>query len=220
MAVTLGFKKPPPGGTDYMPTPPVPPGGTDAGAAPAAPAGGNFMTPENINQGLANLNFGQAPPPVPVPTIAPVPGLGGPPPPPPPGLVPTAQQAPAPAAAVGGVPQGFVPAGASAAAGQASATLAAPTSKIVAPRVTAEQGGFKVFEALQQAMYGAQFDPVRQELTRQQGLADEQLKAQLAQSGLARSGTGIGRVGRLGARHRPGAPPRFRFLSPDARCLQ
>src|SRR4029453_12610685 len=88
MAVTLGFKKPPPGGTDYMPTPPVPPGGTDAGAAPAAPAGGNFMTPENINQGLANLNFGQAPPPVPVPTIAPVPGLGGPPPPPPPGPAP------------------------------------------------------------------------------------------------------------------------------------
>jgi hypothetical protein len=76
-------------------------------------------------------------------------------------------------------------------AGQASAASVAPPPLINAPRITAEQGGFTDFDALQRALYESQFRPVQRELQRQQGLADEQLKARLAQAGISDSGTGI-----------------------------
>ena len=62
---------------------------------------------------------------------------------------------------------------------------------ITAPHVTAEQGGFQNFDQLQNALYHSQFDPTQRELTRQQGLADQRMAAQLAQAGIAESGTGV-----------------------------
>jgi hypothetical protein len=105
------------------------------------------------------------------------------------GAVPTAGVAAAPAAAAGVTPTGATPT-----AGSATATMAAAPPKIVAPTVSAEQGGFTDFNALEQAIYHSEFDPQQRELTRQQGLADEQLKAQLARAGLSASGTGTGQL--------------------------
>lgn len=197
MAYTLGFT--PPGPTDLdllakkgLVPPPV--GGTDAGGQPAANA--NFFAGQPIATGLTNLNFGQAPTPVAPPILTPTPAPQAgqidwskvPTPtgavPATAGLVPTAQQAAAPAAAQGVTPT----------AGTATAASVAPPPTIVAPKVSAEQGGFKDFNELQQAIYRSEFDPVQRELTRQQGLADEQLKAQLAKAGLSTSGTGTGQL--------------------------
>jgi len=69
-------------------------------------------------------------------------------------------------------------------------TVGAPPT-IQAPTVQAEQGGFNNFDQLQNSIYHSQYDPVSRELTRQGGLADEKLTAQLAQAGIAESGTGV-----------------------------
>jgi hypothetical protein len=71
-------------------------------------------------------------------------------------------------------------------------TVAAAPGAIRAPQVAAAQGGFQDFDALQQSMYESQFNPVNRELERQRGMADERLAAQLAQAGIAESGTGVG----------------------------
>lgn len=153
-------------------------------------ATGNYFTQQPIDQGLKNLKFGQATTPITAPTINPsgAPTFTG--------AVPTAGQAAAPGAAVGGMPTGAVPTGVTPTAGSATAAQAAAPPSIVAPHVTAEQGGFTDFEALQNAIYHSEFDPQQQELTREQGLADEQMKAQLAKSGLSSSGTGVGQLAR------------------------
>lgn len=73
----------------------------------------------------------------------------------------------------------------------ASATMAGAPPMIHAPHVNAEQGGFQDFNALENSMYHSQFDPAQRELGRQQGLADQQLAAQLAQAGISESGAGV-----------------------------
>ena len=75
---------------------------------------------------------------------------------------------------------------ASATAGQVGAPPA-----IQAPQITAEQGGFQDFGKLENSMYNSLYNPVKRELSRQQGLADERLAAQLAQAGIAESGAGV-----------------------------
>jgi hypothetical protein len=73
-----------------------------------------------------------------------------------------------------------------------SGATVTPPPQITAPHVTAEQGGFADFDALEKSLYESQYRPVQRELQRQRGLADEQLAARLAQAGIAESGTGVG----------------------------
>ena len=106
------------------------------------------------------------------------------------GQMPTAFQAPQ----IGGGAGAMMPT-----AGRintAGTTVAAP-GMITAPRVTAEQGGFQDFDALERSIYKSNFDPVNRELERQRGMADERLAAQLAQAGIAESGTGVGQRAEL-----------------------
>ncbi len=121
-------------------------------SAPPGQGGTNFFSPDNLNQGLMNLGFGQKPTQITPPTIGATP-------------MPTA--------------------------GHASASSVAAPPMVNAPQITAEQGGFKDFDALQKSLYQSQFDPTARELGRQKGLADEQLKARLAQAGISDSGAGI-----------------------------
>jgi hypothetical protein len=67
---------------------------------------------------------------------------------------------------------------------------------VTAPTATAAQGGFTDFQKLQDALYRSEFDPIQRELTRQADLEDSRLNAQLAQAGLADSGTGLAQRGR------------------------
>jgi hypothetical protein len=130
--------------------------------------GGTF-SPDTLNQNLTNLRFGQTTTALTSPTIgatAPVGGGGG-----------------GGGANLNiGTATGYTP---------TAAAVAAPPS-VTAPSVSAAQGGFTDFDALQQAIYHSEFDPVQRELQRQQGLAGEQLRARLSQAGLAESGTGVG----------------------------
>lgn len=157
----------------------VPPGQNPypmtVGAPPTAPTGtdANPFSPQKINTALTDLNFGKLPTPIAPPTLAPT----------------------APAQA-GQVDWSHVPtaSGGTASGASASAASVAPPPSVVAPQVKAEQGGFADFQALQDALYHSNFDPQQRELQRQQGLADQQLNATLAQRGLAESGTGVGQL--------------------------
>ena len=71
-------------------------------------------------------------------------------------------------------------------------TTVAPPGTIQAPVVEAAQGGFQDFDKLERSIYESQFNPVNRELERQRGMADERLAANLAQAGIAESGTGVG----------------------------
>jgi hypothetical protein len=56
-------------------------------------------------------------------------------------------------------------------------------------------GGFQKYE---DALFNSQYNPVAREINRQGDTQDRQLQAQLAQSGLASSGTGIGQIQQQG----------------------
>jgi len=66
------------------------------------------------------------------------------------------------------------------------------TPMVAGPEVQAAESGFGQGQQLEDSIYRSIFDPQRQELTRQEGLADRRLSSMLGQAGLASSGTGVG----------------------------
>lgn len=68
-------------------------------------------------------------------------------------------------------------------------TINAPTAQ--AAQMNIQGGDFGRFE---DSLFRSQFDPVAREINRQGATDDRQLQAQLAQSGLASSGSGVGQI--------------------------
>jgi len=148
--------------------------------------GPGFMNAGNpMSQQIKNLGFGAAPTQYTAPTIADFEHAQG--------YTPQAGTVGPGQQAVGATAQGVSAQGYGATAGKASYD----PNMIKAAQVTAEQGGFKDFDKLQQAIYHSIFDPQQNELDRQLGNQSQALKAQLAQSGLADSGVGADEVRKL-----------------------
>lgn len=71
-------------------------------------------------------------------------------------------------------------------------TIKVPTIPVA--RIAVPEGGY---DAMQEAMFASQFDPVRRELERQGALAKADLQASLASRGLAESGVAVGQEQRV-----------------------